>query len=551
MRDGSFPISIGPGLVSKIAIVMVGAALATGGCKQTKNFVERSIAGRGLAPHAPGLPQPVVRAPEASEPEARAPESMDDEELVRAVERALSLDSAGDMAEVNVNAVKGMVALTGAVDSILARERATRLVESVKGVHTVSIRLEVAPPATRADAEIRRDVQDVLQWDPVTGSLTLRVTVLDGKVSLEGVVQSFAEKQLAERVAKQVHGIVDLENDISIARTDERSDAEIEHDIEQRLRWDALIDGALVQVKVHQGKVELSGVVGSAAEKSRAYHDAWVTGVTAVDHADLAVQWWIANEERRGAKYAAVSDEDIAQAVKDAARFEPRVSSFDLAAEVVGGVVTLRGRVDNLAARQAAEKLAESVVGVVGVRNQIAVRAQASTSHIAKRIRSALAMHPIIRRYDIRVRVDNGKVSLRGEVDTHLEKAEAENLVMSMAGVSRVINELEVFNLRSAYVYNPYVYPYHPLTVTSLLVPPTPARSDAEILQDIKDHLFWSPFVDSGHIEVSVDDGRVTLTGAVATPRERAAVAGSAFEGGATAVDDRLAVRLTARSEEE
>jgi osmotically-inducible protein OsmY len=515
----------------------VAAALASAGCKQNR-LMEGNIASRHLAPPAPELKQAVVQ-----KPVVREPESMDDEELVRAIERELALYSA--MSGINVNATKGMVALSGVVDSILARERATRLAESVKGVCAVSNRVEVTPPATRADEEIQRGVQDALLRDPVTDSLALKVSVTEGKVSLEGMVQSFAEKQLAEWVAKGVNGIVDMENNIAIAYPAERSDAEIARDIEQRLRWDALIDSALIDVKVHQGQVELSGVVGSAAEKSRAHQDAWVMGVRAVDHADLDVQWWTEDEERRGAKYAIASDEDIARAVTDAARFEPRVQSFELSAEVSDGVVTLRGDVDNLAARQAAERLAENIVGVAGVRNLIVVRAQAPVAdgRMVQRIGSALAVHPSTDRYAIKVMVSNGKVVLRGEVDTYLHGAEAENLAMSMVGVRTVVNELEVFNLRSAYVYNPYMYPYHPLTVTPTLAPAAPVRSDAEILQDIRDDMFWIPFVDAGDIEVSVDNGRATLTGAVDTWRERAAAAGSAFESGAIAVDNQLTVR--------
>lgn len=547
MKEGSFPSSIRSRLASGIAIVLVGAALAIAGCKQNKRLMEGNIASRHLAP---ALQQTAVQQPIVPQPVAREPESMDDEELVRAVEREIALDS--HLSEINVNASKGMVSLTGAVANLLARERATRLAESVKGVRALSNRVEVTPSATRTDEEIHRDVQNLLSWDPVAGSLALKVSVSEGKVSLEGSAQSFAAKQLAERVAKGVKGIVDVENNIAIAYATERSDAEIEREIEQRLRWDALIDGALLHVKVHQGKVELSGVLGSAAEKSRAYQDAWVTGVTAVDHADLDVEWWVEDEERRGAKYTVQSDEDIARAVRDAVMFNPRVSSFDISARVSGGVATLRGVVDNLAARQAAEKLAESTVGVASVRNLIAVRAQAPVaSHdIVQRISGALAVHASTHRYEIKLRVYNGKVLLRGEVDTFFEKAEAENLAMSVTGVTKVVNELEVFNLGSTYFYNPYVYPYHPLTVTPTLAPPAPARSDAEILQDIEDGLFWSPFVDGGDIEVSVDDGRATLTGVVDTWRERAVAAGSAFEGGAIAVNDRLTVRAAAREED-
>ena len=68
-------------------------------------------------------------------------------------------------------------------------------------------------------------------------------------------------------------------------------------------------------------------------------------------------------------------------------------------------------------------------------------------------------------------------------------------------------------------------------------------RADAEIKQDIEDQIFWSPFVDSDTVEVSVDDGEAQLTGTVDSWSERAAATENAFEGGAMWVDNDLIVQ--------
>jgi osmotically-inducible protein OsmY len=65
-------------------------------------------------------------------------------------------------------------------------------------------------------------------------------------------------------------------------------------------------------------------------------------------------------------------------------------------------------------------------------------------------------------------------------------------------------------------------------------------RSEWEIVEDIRDELFWSPFVDSDDIMVTVDDGTATLTARVESLDERCAATENAFEGGAVANDLRI-----------
>ena len=68
-------------------------------------------------------------------------------------------------------------------------------------------------------------------------------------------------------------------------------------------------------------------------------------------------------------------------------------------------------------------------------------------------------------------------------------------------------------------------------------------KTDWEIKEDIDDELFWSPFVDSDDVSVSVDDGVAELTGTVDTWAERETATVNAIEGGAVTVDNDLSVR--------
>jgi HSP20 family molecular chaperone IbpA len=67
-------------------------------------------------------------------------------------------------------------------------------------------------------------------------------------------------------------------------------------------------------------------------------------------------------------------------------------------------------------------------------------------------------------------------------------------------------------------------------------------KSDKEISENVKDQLFWSPFVDEDQVNVSVLNGVVTLTGNVETLSERLAAEENAYEGGAKKVKNNLTV---------
>lgn len=68
-------------------------------------------------------------------------------------------------------------------------------------------------------------------------------------------------------------------------------------------------------------------------------------------------------------------------------------------------------------------------------------------------------------------------------------------------------------------------------------------EADLEIEEDIRDELFWSPFVDDDQVRVTVENGIAQLAGVVDTPRERLAAVENAVEGGAIGVENKL--RLT------
>ena len=59
----------------------------------------------------------------------------------------------------------------------------------------------------KTDAQLQRDVQHELSWDPVVKSTDIGVIVEDGVVTLTGALTSYAEKHAVEHAVQRVHGV--------------------------------------------------------------------------------------------------------------------------------------------------------------------------------------------------------------------------------------------------------------------------------------------------------------------------------------------------------
>jgi osmotically-inducible protein OsmY len=471
-----------------------------------------------------------------------------DVQIANAVDDELFLDLAVPHDRIDVSAIDGVVSLTGTVDNQLARDRAATLAGTVRGVRAVVNDIEIEPHWERTDEEIRADVISALAYDPASEAWEIGVTVENQVVTLTGTLDSWQEREHVLRVVKGVRGVVDIDNRIVIDRVTPRTDQDIREDVNTALRWDALVDHELIDVAVDGGTVMLNGTVGSLAEKNRAEVDAWVAGVARVDATGLDVAAWADADRQDEGPPEQLLDIEIERAVRDALILDPKVLSTDVTVESDEGFVTLRGRVDSLREKRAAEQDALLTEGVAGVTNRLKIRPDAeilalTDTEIADEIRDALARNPYVERFDVMVTVEDGIAYLTGTVDTTFEKIEAENAASLAPGVVAVRNDLVVDVDTVAMTYDPYLGDF-PITAYDWyqFEPYRTVVSDARILRQIRNELWWSPFVDADEVAVTVSDGVATLTGTVDSFAEMSAATENAYEGGATWVDNDLEV---------
>lgn len=443
-----------------------------------------------------------------------------DRDITLFLDIQLKHDDAVDAHMIDVTTTDGIVTLSGTVDNLLAKDQAVRIAESIKGVRGIVDNISVFP-VRRTDQDIKKDVMQTLASDPATAPYKIDVTVKNGVVTLSGKVKFWNGRQLVAQLAKGVRGVKEMNNKIGYNHQEsDRPDKEIKAAIKHRLRLDPYVYDGLIDVYVEDGKVTLAGTVGSMAEKTRAYNDAWVAGVKSVNINVLDVKWWLRNEMIKKDKFSIKSDEEIKKAVKDAFLYDSRVFSCNPQVEVKNGIVILSGVVDNLKAKRAAEEDALNTIGVSRVRNYLKVRPEKppGDDEIAQSVKESLARDPVLEQDKITVRIRNKKVYLHGMVDNYYEKQRAEDVASRAYGVVDIKN-----NLKVEYITSP--------------------KSDWEIKQDIESELFWSYFVDSDDISVRVENGVATLKGTVDSWQELHAAIENAFEGGARHVQSQLQVK--------
>lgn len=444
-----------------------------------------------------------------------------------------------DASRIEVITDLGIVRLKGIVSNLLAAQKAEEIALAIAGVKGVVNLLEVKEKLV-SDEKIKDRIEDQLTQPSAPTIENLRVMVADGKVQMSGVAHSWQEANLAGDIVAAIYGVTQLDNNIDFEPKENRPDDRIAAEIEKMLKMNARIDGDLIEVKVSDGNVKLSGVVGSAWEKMYAQKIAWVSGVNDVQAGKLNVEKWARDKAFRQKKYEGMTSGEQKQAIMDAFLYDPRVFSADVNVSVEGGIATLTGEADNLKAKKAAAETAKNIVGIWQVKNEIKIKPEENVtadSAISESLEEAYQWDAYLNEDLIDVTVYEDTVYLDGAVDNFYEKYLAEDIANRIAGVEDVNNRLTVDDDYPIGYYNDW-FP------EENAIPLKAGKTDDEIKEDIKDQYVWSPFVDADEIAVSVSKGQATLKGTVESYEEYRYAEKNAYEAGAIFVDNNLKVEV-------
>lgn len=223
----------------------------------------------------------------------------------------------------------------------------------------------------KTDKQIHMDVLDALKFDPQIREQTIAVAVKDGIVTLNGEVESHAQKVKTEQVVKRVTGVRGFAEELQVnpPMHHHRTDQDIIEAALNALKWNVLIPADKIQVKVEHGWVTLFGEVVWNFERESAYDSVrLLTGVRGISN-KITVKPHVAPMD--------VKDK-IVQAFERGARQEAQ----NVRITVEGSTVTLEGSVPTWAEYDEAGHAAWSAAGVAEVKNMLVVNTRASLATV-------------------------------------------------------------------------------------------------------------------------------------------------------------------------
>ena len=215
------------------------------------------------------------------------------------------------------------------------------------------------------------------------------------------------------------------------------------------------------------------------------------------------------------------TDVEIQKDVMDELNWEPFLKATEIGVAVKNGVVTLSGKVDSYSKKISAEKAAKRVVGVKAVAEDIEVKLDAngkkSDSEIAEAVLNALKWHSAMQEDKIKVKVEDGWVTLEGEVEWEFQRNAAKSMVKDLIGVAGVLNNIKLM----------------------------PKLVPSEIKRKITAAFHRSATVDADKVNVLVEGSKVSLSGKVRSYAEKKEAERTAWLApGVTKVENKIEIDL-------
>lgn len=142
------------------------------------------------------------------------------------------------------------------------------------------------------------------------------------------------------------------------------------------------------------------------------------------------------------------SNEELQKDVQEAIKWEPLLHAAEIGVTAKDGIVTLTGTVDNYIKKNEAETAAKNVVGVSAVIEKIQIKfkgsLQINDEETAKDALNALKWDWQVPHDTIKVKIEDGWVTLTGNVRWNYQKEAAKKAVSSLRHVKGVTNDIAI-----------------------------------------------------------------------------------------------------------
>ncbi len=185
------------------------------------------------------------------------------------------------------------------------------------------------------------------------------------------------------------------------------------------------------------------------------------------------------------------NNQELQSDVQNAIKWEPLLHAAEIGVTAKDGVVLLTGVVDSYAKKMEAENAAKKVIGVKALVEKIEIKFPhtftKTSLEIANEVIAALNSNWSVPKDKVTVKVEEGWVTLDGELPWNYQKEAAKSAINYLTGVKGVTNNIKIKS----------------------------ESKDAIEQEDVEEAIGRSWSVDDSDINVSVSGTTVTLTGMV------------------------------------
>jgi osmotically-inducible protein OsmY len=156
----------------------------------------------------------------AADIEVKLPAQMrtTDEGLAEQIARILNWNGTFRNSDIQAEVRNGRVTLTGEVDGSYQRQAAERRVEELQGVTGIINQIRLRPQAEPVSArDVQRQITSALHRHANVEASRIRISVADGKVTLDGTVDTYGERELIEDAVWAAAGVKEVLDNVRVS----------------------------------------------------------------------------------------------------------------------------------------------------------------------------------------------------------------------------------------------------------------------------------------------------------------------------------------------
>ena len=215
-------------------------------------------------------------------------------------------------------------------------------------------------------------------------------------------------------------------------------DLQLEAGILKRIRRDSRINDALIDVKVNNGFVVISGVVSTYKKKLAVQLKVkQIQGVLTVDN-QIEVHYH--------REYGNPPSDRIKKTVESILSAASDIDESKISIDLDAGALTLKGSVTWFWQLHRIEELVSNIIGVIDIKNELSVvpSERISDEIIAREISKELEHAERIDPSQILIEVKHGTVILSGSLRSHTAEQEVYDAAIQQAGVTKIVNNIAI-----------------------------------------------------------------------------------------------------------